>query len=179
MTAEKGEARLWLPRSDDANDAANRWRDSVHARTLEEQNRLLYVAMTRAEDRLYIGGWIGTKGQDAECWYERIRTGLQASSGEAGSPREDSAHMRATARDFDFATPELLGSEGWSGDGFELVGEGTTPVSEQAELPIPTEAKLPVWWQSPRQPNPIRRRRWHRRSRCPTKARTNPRLSVR
>ena len=30
----------------------------------EEQNRLLYVAMTRAEDRLYVGGWVGAKKQD-------------------------------------------------------------------------------------------------------------------
>ena len=48
--------RLWLPRADDANEAARAWRTEVRDRSLEEQNRLLYVAMTRAEDRLYVGG---------------------------------------------------------------------------------------------------------------------------
>src|SRR6185436_10000394 len=64
LAARDGEIRLWLPRSDDANQAARAWRAEARDRSLQEQNRLLYVAMTRAEDRLYIGGWIGTKKQD-------------------------------------------------------------------------------------------------------------------
>ena len=148
LVAEDGEARLWLPRTDDANEAARAWRQGQRDRALEEQNRLLYVAMTRAEDRLYVGGWIGARKQDAGCWYERIQAGLAASAEDAVSPHDDDQpHVRATARTFDFTL--LMGAEGWSGDGFELVGDGKTLVPEQAELPIPTEAKLPVWWRKP------------------------------
>ncbi len=36
----------------------------------EEYRRLLYVALTRAEDRLYIGGAAGDKAHDEGSWYE-------------------------------------------------------------------------------------------------------------
>ena len=41
-----------------------------------ERNRLLYVAMTRARDRLYIGGYEGRKGRADGCWYDIIQQGL-------------------------------------------------------------------------------------------------------
>ena len=154
LVADDGEARLWLPRSDDANEAAGDWRDRAYDRTLDEQNRLLYVAMTRAEDRLYISGWVGARKQDAGCWHERIATGLGASV-DAVIPEHDGApRIRASARSFDFAP--LLGAEGWIGDGFELVGDGKIAIPEQAELPIPTEAKPPAWWRAaaPGEPDP-------------------------
>jgi ATP-dependent helicase/nuclease subunit A len=140
------ESRLWLPRTDDANDAARTWRNEVHDRALEEQNRLLYVAMTRAEDRLYVGGWTGTRKPDRGCWYERIEAGLRASA-EAELP-EDAAHrVRAVPRDFDFAA--ALGAAGWLGAGYELVNEGHIAETEQPELPIDEEAPLPGWWSEP------------------------------
>ncbi len=39
---------------------------------VEERNRLLYVAMTRARDRLYIAGFHTTKAPAKGCWYEVI-----------------------------------------------------------------------------------------------------------
>jgi len=42
----------------------------------EERNRLLYVAMTRARDRLYIAGFEGARGREAGCWYELMETAL-------------------------------------------------------------------------------------------------------
>jgi ATP-dependent helicase/nuclease subunit A len=43
----------------------------------EEYHRLLYVAMTRARDRLYICGWQGQKDKpEGESWYELIKDGL-------------------------------------------------------------------------------------------------------
>jgi len=41
----------------------------------EERNRLLYVAMTRARDRLYVAGFEG-KRRAPGCWYELIAEGL-------------------------------------------------------------------------------------------------------
>ncbi len=40
------------------------------AREQEERNRLLYVAMTRARDRLYISGFEGKSRRPAGCWYD-------------------------------------------------------------------------------------------------------------
>ena len=42
----------------------------------EEYHRLLYVAMTRACDRLYICGWQGVRGRDKNCWYDLVEHGL-------------------------------------------------------------------------------------------------------
>jgi ATP-dependent helicase/nuclease subunit A len=41
-------------------------------REREERNRLLYVAMTRARDRLYIAGFEGKSGRANGCWYDLI-----------------------------------------------------------------------------------------------------------
>ncbi len=45
----------------------------------EEYNRLLYVAMTRARDRLYVGGWANRRSRNAAAgsWYEHVREGLR------------------------------------------------------------------------------------------------------
>lgn len=42
----------------------------------EERNRLLYVAMTRARDRLYVAGFEGGNGRAAGCWYDLISNAL-------------------------------------------------------------------------------------------------------
>ena len=43
----------------------------------EEYRRLLYVAMTRAEDRLYVCGWQGVKKRNEGRWYDLIDQGLR------------------------------------------------------------------------------------------------------
>lgn len=47
----------------------------------EEYYRLLYVAMTRAEERLYIGGYTGKRGPGEESkvtyWYDNIKTAFE------------------------------------------------------------------------------------------------------
>ena len=41
--------------------------------TLEEYYRLLYVALTRAEDHLFIGGWGAKRSLSPRSWYEALR----------------------------------------------------------------------------------------------------------
>jgi ATP-dependent helicase/nuclease subunit A len=43
---------------------------------IHEYHRLLYVAMTRARDRLYIAGWQGAKEPAEGCWYNLVKQGL-------------------------------------------------------------------------------------------------------
>ncbi|MGO4683197.1 double-strand break repair helicase AddA [Hyphomicrobium sp. 2TAF46] len=50
-----------------AVEAARREREAADK---EERNRLLYVAMTRARDRLYIAGFETKRGRTAGCWYD-------------------------------------------------------------------------------------------------------------
>ncbi|MBO6783879.1 MAG: double-strand break repair helicase AddA [Alphaproteobacteria bacterium] len=57
---------VWLPRVEDGDAASLGLRDMVQLRRDEEYRRLLYVAMTRAEERLYLCGW----GKPADrSWY--------------------------------------------------------------------------------------------------------------
>jgi ATP-dependent helicase/nuclease subunit A len=42
----------------------------------EEYHRLLYVAMTRARDRLYVAGFETGNGRSRDCWYDLVGTGL-------------------------------------------------------------------------------------------------------
>ncbi len=61
--------------------AARRWsrlrRERPQAR-MEEYNRLLYVALTRAEDRLLVCGWQTRRDVPEQSWYESVRRGMQA-----------------------------------------------------------------------------------------------------
>jgi ATP-dependent helicase/nuclease subunit A len=44
-------------------------RAALAQRRLEEHRRLFYVALTRAEDRLYIAGYESSRGRADDCWY--------------------------------------------------------------------------------------------------------------
>ena len=47
-------------------------RAARRAEDMAEYRRLLYVALTRAADRLYIAGWEGAREPSNECWYALI-----------------------------------------------------------------------------------------------------------
>lgn len=49
---------------------------ALKEKQLTEYRRLLYVAMTRAEDELYVAGWRGPREPDANCWYNAISEGF-------------------------------------------------------------------------------------------------------
>ena len=66
---------LWVPRVGDADPVAARERAARQARDTREYHRLLYVAMTRAEDRLYVGGFRNRKAASGN-WYDLIGAGL-------------------------------------------------------------------------------------------------------
>ena len=51
--------------------------DKRKERERQEHARLLYVAMTRARDRLYVTGFEGKRGRAADCWYNMISEGLE------------------------------------------------------------------------------------------------------
>ncbi|MDH7797375.1 MULTISPECIES: double-strand break repair helicase AddA [unclassified Beijerinckia] len=59
---------------------------------LEQQNeylRLLYVAMTRAEERLYICGYRGLQKLNDDCWYQVARRALEAGMDSVPAPWND------------------------------------------------------------------------------------------
>ena len=67
---EAGEMVLWPARKERDDPIAAAARQAADGRRIQEYHRLLYVAMTRAEDRLYVCGWETRKGRGEGCWYD-------------------------------------------------------------------------------------------------------------
>jgi ATP-dependent helicase/nuclease subunit A len=126
-TDETDEALLLWPARKDADDAQSR---SARERTRQDRDReyrrLLYVAMTRAEDRLYICGWETRNRRATGCWYDM----MQVAAEELG-----------TSVDLDFG--EDTGPlEGWRCEGPQIKPVAAAP--EQQDLPFET-VPLPAW----------------------------------
>ena len=69
---------LYFNRAPKGGPARTLW-DEAREKQMEEYRRLFYVALTRAAERLYIGGWENARktGNEHECWYALARTALQ------------------------------------------------------------------------------------------------------
>jgi ATP-dependent helicase/nuclease subunit A len=102
---------LFAPaRADEIPEATAR-RAALRQRALAEYRRLLYVALTRAADRLYIAGFETTRGMNEGCWYDLVAKAF------AGLPQAD----------FRF-------DEHWSGKGWRIEHHGRP--AKAAEPPI-------------------------------------------
>ncbi|WP_247877931.1 double-strand break repair helicase AddA [Azospirillum sp. TSO22-1] len=115
-----------------ARARANRKRD-------QEYRRLLYVALTRAEDRLYVCGWQGKRDPAEGCWYRLV---------------EEAMREIAVAAEYDFT--RLCPADGWSGPGWRLADRQTVPAHPDNADWVPADAKpaLPPWWNTRPAPEP-------------------------
>lgn len=133
---------LWSPRQDMDSDFVRDLREKRKQQLLDEYQRLLYVALTRAEDRLYIAGHGRGKDPVAACWYQSILAGLDRMEGDGTLPgrfeSEEVTDRLATlfsgARDAGRSAREsALLAEGWSGS----IRRYTT-LPQQARVPQPS-----------------------------------------
>ena len=76
-TSNAGPLLAWSKGSKSEPQALADARESERRRTREEYRRLLYVAMTRAEERLYIAGFRGVRDVQDGSWYRMIETTLE------------------------------------------------------------------------------------------------------
>jgi ATP-dependent helicase/nuclease subunit A len=72
----EGAATIWAGRKADDAPAVAAARQDALADAEHEYRRLLYVAMTRAADRLVVCGAEGERKRPAGCWYDLIRNPL-------------------------------------------------------------------------------------------------------
>jgi ATP-dependent helicase/nuclease subunit A len=139
---EEGGVPLWCPRQELAVPACRTAKDAQRERQLQEYRRLLYVALTRAEDRLYICGWETRRPAGERSWYALCRAGLAG----VGTP-------------FAFDARPLIGEDGWAGEGLRLAAAQTAAPRLQAAAPaIATAGPLPLWAvrPAPSEPDPSR-----------------------
>jgi ATP-dependent helicase/nuclease subunit A len=126
---------LWRPHADYASEHHNSERQALRRRELQEYRRLLYVALTRAQDRLYVCGWETRRpATGAETWHTLCHAGL------AG-----------LAEPFDFDTAGLIGdSDGWSGEGLRLAAPQTAaPWCDSPSAALAALGPAPVWLDQP------------------------------
>ena len=67
---------IWLGRKDDDVPLAAAARRTASEAAENEHRRLLYVAMTRAADRLVVCGAVGERGKPPGCWYDLVHGAL-------------------------------------------------------------------------------------------------------
>jgi ATP-dependent helicase/nuclease subunit A len=90
---------LWAPLRAMEDAVCGGVRAAADRRRDQEYRRLLYVALTRAEDRLVVAGWDPKKTRRAGCWYDLVAAAMRAIGEETA---------------FDFAE---LCAHGWAGAG--------------------------------------------------------------
>lgn len=122
---------VWLPVKDFGNELTDRDAQRIRAQAEEEYRRLLYVAMTRAADRLVVCGYRGKRPSNG-TWHEMVTAGL------AGDARCSEAQFSA-------------GSDTWPGAIWREASaqRGTTPktvadvVDDATPLPPALSQALP------------------------------------
>ena len=91
------EVLLWPPRADLRESCANNFIKEERTQQYQEYLRLLYVAMTRAEDRLYVTGYGTSRAAPDGAWYNLIWRGLEdiaqhyEFSSHSGGPKDQNA----------------------------------------------------------------------------------------
>jgi ATP-dependent helicase/nuclease subunit A len=127
------ELPVWCPRRDLAVPFYTAEKQALRARQLQEYRRLLYVALSRAQDRLYICGWQTRDASKEISWHTLCRTGLA----EIATP-------------FAFDAAALVGRDGWSGEGLRLAGaQSVPPVWERPAEATRAGRLLPNWVREP------------------------------
>jgi ATP-dependent helicase/nuclease subunit A len=128
---------LWAPRREFQAAPWTRARDARAHADSEEENRLLYVALTRAEDRLLVCGLAPRKASAHPPWHALVKAGFFRGL-EAGSPGFATVPFDPTA----LGLPDGcgFGPEGW---------EITTPQEAEPRIDPPAlraeAAILPAW----------------------------------
>ena len=112
---------IWSPRRELRCAAAQRLRDQAASRRMEEYNRLLYVALTRAEDRLVICGWQTRRSLDDACWYRLIERGFDGLSAEREAFGAWDGEVRR------LSTPQLAEPDRGTVDGAGMPAVGLPP----------------------------------------------------
>jgi len=117
---------VWGGRSTDDDPQTAAARARARAAAMREYRRLLYVALTRARDRLYVCGFETKRGRGDDCWYDLIEPAFAALGAQIDLP--------------------------WGETGWRL---GQAPRQERPSKPSePPVSVRPAWLDRPAPPEP-------------------------
>ncbi len=125
---------LWPVKGSSSVDTVQRARAVAEIADAEERNRLLYVALTRARDRLYVAGFEGRTVPPQDCWYHLIKDGL---SGELREVHEADGRVLWRLKTAQSAKPE-------AGKVKAAAALGKVPLPAWARQPAPQEPMLTI-----------------------------------
>jgi len=133
------ELLAWPPRTEDMDEVCRAGAEAAKRAREKEYRRLLYVAMTRAEDRLIVCGWRGQKAAPEGCWHDLVRAGLEPLAEEVEESFLARAAETETSRVLVLSCPQEVPPE-------------TSSAIEAGERPPPL---LPDWAVAPAGSEPV------------------------
>ncbi|MEO3417112.1 double-strand break repair helicase AddA [Roseovarius sp. CAU 1744] len=119
------QAALWRSNADASPRTISEAVDAAKAAEIAERDRLLYVAMTRAEKWLIVAA-AGEKGKKGETWYEKVDAGMRACN---AVPHEFANGPGLRLQHGVWAETETVGAENSA--------TGTTPLAAFFNRPAP------------------------------------------
>ncbi|HAE02631.1 MAG TPA: double-strand break repair helicase AddA, partial [Rhodospirillaceae bacterium] len=130
---------IWTPSSRYEEPVAASLKEAEKAATEREYRRLLYVAMTRAEDRLIVTGRLPRTTPPDGNWHALVKSGLERLDGTVEAPFLPSGID---------ADGTAIG--GWSGD-IQLYETGNpgTEKDKKSERPVLADMTVPGWLHAP------------------------------
>ncbi len=142
-----GEMMLWPVKTAKSIGPIEAARAALKNAEQNERNRLLYVALTRPRDRLYITGYASKAALSADCWYSQVRDALQpiaaigmCADGREGllltSPQATKAKMEAHAHDAGAASLPL---PAWASTKAKSEPRLTMPLAPSRLAPLETD----------------------------------------
>ncbi len=139
---------LWPPRRAFRETVGDRLAEEARLAQQREYRRLLYVAMTRAEDRLYICGW-ETKNKAPEGnWYELIAQALEPLAQEVDDPILAEWDSEPAGKILRLAAPQTKEikktPEPQEPDPIPLPSWADEPAAPEAPLPRPLSPSRPA-----------------------------------
>lgn len=123
---------VWAASSANDDSFSASLREAGKVRMHDEYRRLLYVAMTRAEDHLYIFGARGKDEPNENCWYHLIQRALQPIVTSYETPAGEGLRLSSSPHRGEVRVLRSLGEGGrrgaHTGDGKSLPPEQASPL---------------------------------------------------
>ena len=127
---------LWIPTVDLLDPLTLHWSALKKKKNQEEYERLLYVAMTRAKDQLYICGWSETPNVRDDCWHTMVSLRLRENCEDVCQTFPDGDQQDETAlitRIANFpSTSAIHTSRPYSSSDSTLLPSWASPISKTA-----------------------------------------------
>ncbi len=136
---------VWRGAAADSDEKADALHAERQARRREEANRLLYVALTRASDRLVICGAKGPKDIPQNCWYRLVQRAFESKAVDLDFDiGEQTGEPVPTRLPFTLGS-ELIGDEAIAGEMLRLENPDLLRPKPRAQSQTLQIEKLPDW----------------------------------